>query len=674
MLEYKPTYKNDLAKVKLIRNSSEKKGSGSYYTSDAIVRSMIENTLDPLCKLKTFDEILRLKVLDPAMGSGHFLVGVINHLALEITTHPDAPPITANDTETEIAYWRKRVVENCIYGVDSNPMAVELAKLTLWLHTIAKGEPLSFLDHHIRCGNTLIGADIKDLANLPHRIKETPQISFTMEFPFTNIVSEAIGHYLVIGDLESTNADTIYRMEEELELAQKTLSYHKQIANLWLSVYFDNTVKPNDYHQFLQNLKAKSPIPLNRFEFQTAKNLAEQYNYFHWEMEFPEIFRDDKGEELDKPGFDVIVGNPPYGANLDRKERMYLKQKAQGLTNSNSAAFFIDAVIGRLLKSNGIFTFIVPKSLLYVEEWHNLVEALLEKTTHLIDVEDSFKGVKLEQVIFIYNNSQKKDKYITYKLEDETWVKRASIKYNYPKLFKTWICDVSQEEIDIGFKIYQIGKYLNDISETKRGLNYQRHLSDSDDIPMFGGNNVQRYALDGIKGFISKDILDESKVKEQFLKQPKVISQKIVAFIRNPNPHIKIQSTVDHTGDIFTLDTVMNTILTNQNFTLEFITGILNSTLINWYIHKFIFASAIRTMTFDQYYVGKIPIPDITVNDQRPIKKLVNEIISLKQEKPDNNISNKIVKIDDIIYSLYGITESEKVIINRINQSIGEKY
>ena len=105
------------------------------------------------------------------MGSGHFLVGVIDHLALELATHPNAPPPMPNDTDTEIAYWRRRVVENCIYGVDSNPMTVELAKLTLWLHTVAKGEPLSFLDHHIRCGNSLIGVNIADLATLPNPTK-----------------------------------------------------------------------------------------------------------------------------------------------------------------------------------------------------------------------------------------------------------------------------------------------------------------------------------------------------------------------------------------------------------------------------------------------------------------------------------------------------------------------
>ena len=157
LLEYEPIVQHQTESVKLKKNKNAKQASGSYYTSDAIVRSIVENALNPLCKRKKFKEILRLKVLDPAMGSGHFLIGVIDYLALELATHPDAPPMVTGDIDTEIAYWRRRVVETCVYGVDLNPMAVELAKVSLWLHTVAKGKPLSFLDHHIRCGNSLVG-------------------------------------------------------------------------------------------------------------------------------------------------------------------------------------------------------------------------------------------------------------------------------------------------------------------------------------------------------------------------------------------------------------------------------------------------------------------------------------------------------------------------------------
>ena len=131
--------------VYLLTDKGDRKATGSYYTPDYIVRYIVENTLAPLCKNKSVDEILSLKILDPATGSGHFLVGVVDYLAEELITHPMAPIMTESASEeTELAYWRRRVVESCVYGVDLNPMAVELAKLSLWLHTVAKGEPLSF--------------------------------------------------------------------------------------------------------------------------------------------------------------------------------------------------------------------------------------------------------------------------------------------------------------------------------------------------------------------------------------------------------------------------------------------------------------------------------------------------------------------------------------------------
>ena len=256
--------------VYLLTDNDERKATGSYYTPDYIVRYIVENTLAPLCEGKSVNEILSLKILDPATGSGHFLVGVVDYLAEELITHPDAPHMTEiASEETELAYWRRRVVESCVYGVDLNPMAVELAKLSLWLHTVAKGEPLSFLDHHIRCGNSLIGAKIDNLPNLPElrrrRSTGETQAEFQMEFPFTDRVATAIGHYLLIEEMESRTADQIHAMERELDIAQQMLRFHKGVANLWTSVYFGNDVSRATYHQALNALRSKTPMPLKTY-------------------------------------------------------------------------------------------------------------------------------------------------------------------------------------------------------------------------------------------------------------------------------------------------------------------------------------------------------------------------------------------------------------------------
>jgi hypothetical protein len=305
--------------VYLLTDKGERKATGSYYTPDYIVRYIVENTLAPLCKGKTVDEILSLKILDPATGSGHFLVGVVDYLAEELITHPDAPHITeTTDAETELAYWRRRVVESCVYGVDLNPMAVELAKLSLWLHTVAKGEPLSFLDHHIRCGNALIGAKIENLSNLPElrrtrRSTNQSQTEIAMEFPFTDRVATAIGHYLLIEETESRTADQIHAKEHQLDIAQQMLRFHKGVANLWTSVYFDNNVSRSTYQQALNALRSQNTDALeNLLSYQRAQAIAAEKRFFHWEIEFPEVFRDRFGREKGNPGFNAVIGNPPY--------------------------------------------------------------------------------------------------------------------------------------------------------------------------------------------------------------------------------------------------------------------------------------------------------------------------------------------------------------------------
>ena len=309
--------------VYLLTDNDERKATGSYYTPDYIVRYIVQNTLGPLCEGKTVDKILSLKILDPATGSGHFLIGVVDYLAEELVTHPDAAFMTetASD-ETELAYWRRRVVESCVYGVDLNPMAVELAKLSLWLHTVAKGEPLSFLDHHIRCGNSLIGAKIENLSNLPpppgqkksrRKTRESQTEEFVMAFPFTDRVATAIGHYLLIEETESRTADQIHAKEHQLDIAQQMLRFHKGVANLWTSVYFENNVSRTAYHRALNALRSRDSDALeDLLSYRRAQEVAKEKRFFHWEIEFPEVFRDKYGREKDNPGFDAVVGNPPY--------------------------------------------------------------------------------------------------------------------------------------------------------------------------------------------------------------------------------------------------------------------------------------------------------------------------------------------------------------------------
>ncbi len=389
----KSSPKHDVAysegEVYLLTDKGERKATGSYYTPDYIVRYIVENTLGPLCEGKSVDEILSLKILDPATGSGHFLVGVVDYLAEELITHPDAPHMTETASEeTELAYWRRRVVESCVYGVDLNPMAVELAKLSLWLHTVAKGEPLSFLDHHIRCGNSLIGAKIENLSNLPELKKSRrktgeTQTEIPMEFPFTDRVATAIGHYLLIEEMESRTADQIHAKEDKLDTVQKMLRFHKGVANLWTSLYFGNDVSRATYHQALNALRSENTDTLeNLLSYRRAQAIATEKRFFHWEIEFPEVFRDRYGREKDNPGFDAVIGNPPYVSvtNIESDFRSYLLNQFITATGRFDLYItFAEQALG-LLQKSGLFGFIQPIKFAIYANGKVLRDFLLEQT------------------------------------------------------------------------------------------------------------------------------------------------------------------------------------------------------------------------------------------------------------------------------------------------------
>ena len=404
--------------VYLLTDKGERKATGSYYTPDYIVRYIVENTLAPLCEGKTVAEILSLKILDPATGSGHFLVGVVDYLAEELITHPDAAFMTeAASEETELAYWRRRVVESCVYGVDLNPMAVELAKLSLWLHTVAKGQPLSFLDHHIRCGNSLIGAKIENLAHLPElkksrRKTDESQTEFPMTFPFTDTVAIVIGHYLFIEETESHTADQIHEKEHQLDIAQRMLRFHKGVANLWTSLFFGNTVSRTEYHAALDALRGKKEAELEAMPpYRRAQEIATEKRFFHWEIEFPEVFRDKYGREKDNPGFDAVVGNPPYGANLDKLDKGFVKTNLPAVDNvADSFVLFTErGLLG--LVDQGRMGLIVPSGWLTARMYRSLREWLnsvctIEYIVHL--PYDVFPDAYIDTIIFISQKSSPK--------------------------------------------------------------------------------------------------------------------------------------------------------------------------------------------------------------------------------------------------------------------------
>ncbi len=366
----------------LTNDKGERKATGSYYTPDYIVEYIVANTLGPLVeqareRVKAqvrqtgslnkeerqrqsaqlfVQEILALNVLDPAMGSGHFLVEATHFLARalatdEFTPTPTLPLAGGGSSEApapsqgegwgggDLLYWKRRVVEACIYGVDKNPMAVELAKLSLWLKTAASDKPLSFLDHHLQHGDSLIGAWLDDLQRPPttshQQLATSNQQPLFDESRFTRDASLAVGGVLAIERATTNSIDDVH-LKEQLwrDLQQTHIARWRQLADLWVSAYFGNTMTPEEYRALAAHLQAQPQPPagsqdvndparqpaggsslltdaqLNHFLQHPAVTAND---YFHWELAFPEVFFDEYGRSRrEAAGFDAVIGNPPY--------------------------------------------------------------------------------------------------------------------------------------------------------------------------------------------------------------------------------------------------------------------------------------------------------------------------------------------------------------------------
>ncbi len=330
----------------LVTDRGERKLTGSYYTPDYIVKYMVDEAVRPVLdaavrKAQTDAEriqgVLSINVLDPSMGSGHFPVEVTEYIArylVELGVQPEAVGENIEKGEAELSYWKRRVAQQCIYGVDLNPLAVELAKLSLWLSTAAKDRPLSFLDHHLRPGNALIGSWLSEVAAGQHpatrqarqRIQQAEanaqaagQLSMLIDKEFRESMSSALASIEAIEHSPGITLKDVKAQEAAYEeLRQRFSEKYRTLANLGVALYYDLNIGEGDWRPLADIAVGKSngqAAAIQKFEawLQTANRLAQQKRFFHWELEFPAIFFDSSGQPLgDEAGFDVVIGNPPY--------------------------------------------------------------------------------------------------------------------------------------------------------------------------------------------------------------------------------------------------------------------------------------------------------------------------------------------------------------------------
>jgi hypothetical protein len=334
LLDYEPRLQDDRpaaggsrVPVTLIRGSGIRKATGSFYTPQPIADYLVRRTLGPLVRDATPERILQLRIVDPAMGSGAFLVSACGYLAeaYEAALVRTGAYQGSDFGGRERVAMRRAIAERCLYGVDVNPMAVQLARLSLWLATLAADRPLTFLDHHLQAGDSLLGAWLSCLRRPPirgggRRARQNAGLPL-----FAADIAEALRAALPIRfSLEETPGDTIDQVRaKESALAalgrrDAQLVKWKQVADLWCAVWFaaSSGALPASSFSALSDLilSGSSALPPQLAEpyLTTAATVARSQRLFHWELEFPEVFFGADGRRRPDAGFDAVLGNPPW--------------------------------------------------------------------------------------------------------------------------------------------------------------------------------------------------------------------------------------------------------------------------------------------------------------------------------------------------------------------------
>ena len=296
--------------------------------------------------------ILSIKILDPACGSGHFLLAAARRLATElakIRTGEEQP----NPQAYRIAL--RDVIRHCIYGVDKNPLAVELCKVALWIESHAEGKPLAFLDHRIKCGDSLAGAlsidalengipdeaydpvagdDKKIASQLKKQNRNEKKYKYQLALEFDEElkqITETIGQFSEMPDDEPEQIRKKERRYRELQ-ENKNWWRLQTLCNLWTAAFFADITKENQH---------RIPTSATVFSFMHSQGsvrgdvigyawgLAQQHRFFHWELEFPEVFA--------QGGFDVILCNPPWEI-VELEEQEFFATRDPEIANAPNKA------------------------------------------------------------------------------------------------------------------------------------------------------------------------------------------------------------------------------------------------------------------------------------------------------------------------------------------------
>jgi len=670
--------------VYLLPDKGEKKSSGSYYTPNDIVDYIVETTIGPVCEEidaalraeiscvekqlselnkennaelqarlnqlrgQFAERVLRIRILDPAMGSGHFLIRACQYVAEQIATNPhthDTMTDALQGDESILTFWKRRVAERCLYGVDRNFMAVELAKLALWLETIATSLPLTFLDHHLRHGDSLVAASLGELRSLPHA---PPIFAEIFDRQLQNALPGVLTSLAEISSAPSVNVQQVKHKAKVFEKCEALRKPFVTLADLWCSTFYLEDEQPltlQAYGQLVEQLMkpASFETTLKQQPYEAALRVSRtEVVPFHWQLEFPEIFYSQNGSRADA-GFDAVIGNPPYDV-LSEKEtgkslrsfRAFLKHsplyQPSFIGKNNLYKLFMCRSLS-LLAEGGRLGFITPMPVLGDEQALGIrrailnagcfeaVEAFPQKDNPLKRV---FRDAKLSTAITVVRRTTSDQ------LRQKPFVSRvhpANVICNESPSLKLTataiplydpsnltIVSCSQEDWDLAVAIMQSGRFqrLGDVCTSYQGevneKTDKKFLSNhgEDGRLVLRGSNVTMYVLrtasQGDPLYLNVQEFMETKgekSKAQHSRQARIGFQR-----SSPQNNFRRLVSCPISEGEFCFDTVSYVPYSECQIPPRLLLALLNSKLLDWY-----FRLGSTNSKVNEYQFNNLPCP-----------------------------------------------------------------
>lgn len=769
----------------LENDKRERKATGSYYTPDHIVKYIVEHAVGPVLNEKLdalrprlreaqqerreffkqqqefarrgmkskppeqadligrelVDELFNIKVLDPAMGSGHFLVEAVDYVTDKILEFLNAFPwnpilvhlermradiqaemdeqnveIDANRL-TDVNLLKRHVLKRCVYGVDLNPMAVELAKVSLWLDCFTLGAPLSFLDHHLRWGHSLIGSTVAEV----DAIREAKgQLTLTGTSDWQGL-TQAVQTMIDVGGMPDITPAQVASSKQHYESALSGVEVFKRVLDLHTARWFvqidapkgkgkkkvdifDEMLRSGELFTWAHG-KMDSPVAqtamgkLGHEAVARSAMAATEKRFFHWELEFPEVFygrRDGTKtvvERLEKAGFDAVVGNPPY--DVMEKERgkddapheelqSYLKnttrlQDCLGGKLNLYRPFMIASI--SLLRESGCYSQIVPMSFMadisltntrvHVLQLHRLVEvvAFPQKDDENRRV---FRDAKLSTCIPLVEARRPEPNssfsIFTFPANDfsDTPQKVTATIANLRAIDKRTmpIPSCNQAEMDLAIRIHSTSGRLEDVAEITRGEINQAILRDFIDTdargkkPLLKGVEIRMFGFNEVLSQGEREYFDESEFEEHHpQKRPprlRIATQRITGVDEDRRLVCAVSSNRSYFADS------TNSVEPKGEIDHLVLVAILNSTILNW---RFSLTSTNNNVGTNE--LEALPFPrnlDTVIINQ--IRKIAERLQSETFRKTSEVVSSKSYQaLDALVFALYGVTENEVSLI-----------